>query len=202
MPISLHPDGPNGPEIIVHMGYDDIGIGRITSDNPKVRGVGFKQLLEPRKDIGPLPTEVANEKSLTVFLSFTQEKAVILVENALRIIRQEMGMPALARPMEEVFTDSLYVQIGDLKNETEELKSQLASSVGRVEELEDENTALKLSLSSGGGKQSSAGYVLNAMKDRIAELKAKALELEGARACSCDPSPEEKEIMRIIDEKY
>jgi len=40
------------------------------------------------------------------------------------------------------------------------------------------------------------------MKDRIAELKAKALELEGARACSCDPSPEEKEIMRIIDEKY
>lgn len=47
----------------------------------------------------------------------------------------------------------------------------LADSIKRVQELEDENTALKLNLSSGGGKQSSAGYVLNAMKDRIEELK-------------------------------
>jgi len=142
MPISLHPDGPNGPEIHVHMGYDDIGIGRITSDNPKVKGVGFKQLLEPRKDADPLPIEVVNEKSLTVFLSFTQEKAVILVENALRIIRQEMGMPALARPMEEVFTDGLYIQIGNLKNKIEQLEAEIqelkAQSSGESQETPHE----------------------------------------------------------------
>ena len=85
---------------------------------------------------------MVNEKSLTVFLSFTQEKAVILVENALRIIRQEMGMPALARPMEEVFTDGLYIQIGNLKNKIEQLEAEIqelkAQSSGESQETPHE----------------------------------------------------------------
>ena len=83
-----------------------------------------------------------------------------------------------------------------------ELEARLDSAKSELAELRSNSYTPERSLSDGGGRPSSAGYVLNAMKDRIAELKAKALELEGVRARSCDPSPEEKEIMRIIDEKY
>ena len=89
-----------------------------------------------------------------------------------------------------------------IRENADQLRQELVTAQETIARLEKENNDLKRSLSDGGGRPSSAGYVLNAMKDRIAELKAKALELEGVRACSCDPSPEEKEIMRIIDEKY
>ena len=89
-----------------------------------------------------------------------------------------------------------------IRENADQLRQELVTAQETIARLEKENNDLKRSLSDGGGRPSSAGYVLNAMKDRIAELKAKALELEDVRACSCDPSPEEKEIMRIIDEKY
>jgi len=89
-----------------------------------------------------------------------------------------------------------------IRENADQLRQELVTAQETIARLEKENNDLKRSLSDGGGRPSSAGYVLNAMKDRIAELKAKALELEGVRARSCDPSPEEKEIMRIIDEKY
>ena len=124
MPIDANPDGPNGPEIIIHLGYDDIGIGRIVSDDPNIKGVGFKQLPREHKDGGFVPAQEQGE-GLTVFLTFTQERAVILIEDALRIIRQEMGMTVLARTYDQIITDGLHVKIGNLKNEIEELKAEI-----------------------------------------------------------------------------
>jgi len=111
-------------------------------------------------------------------------------------------LPKWARDNIEKVSDRQKELAVVIRENADQLRQELVTAQETIARLEKENNDLKLSLSSGGGKPSSAGPVLNAMKDRIAELKAKALELEGVRACSCDPSPEEKEIMRIIDEKY
>jgi len=64
-----------------------------------------------------------------------------------------------------------------IRENADQLRQELVTAQETIEQLKEENTALKMNLSNGGGKPSSAGPVLKAMKDRIEELKAELAEL-------------------------
>ena len=86
-------------------------------------------------------------------------------------------LPKWARDNIEKVSDRQKELAVVIRENADQLRQELVTAQETIEQLKEENTALKMNLSNGGGKPSSAGPVLKAMKDRIEELKAELAEL-------------------------
>ena len=118
----------------VQLGYGDVGIAQVDSDDNEHKGVGFVQLSQPY-GIGDSPPDQELEDSFKILLMVSNEAGYAVLSKAVKRLGDRLGYDKYTLG-DDLFT-SLMAELGQTRQRAEHAEQELAEWKNLPENLGD-----------------------------------------------------------------